>query len=52
MRVDKRREPGGGERHLGIRGGGAVDELREQWVSQKVWRPWVANAVKGHGRGG
>jgi hypothetical protein len=29
IRVDKRREPGSGASRLGIRGRGAVDELRE-----------------------
>jgi len=47
--VDKRRGPGSGASRLGIRGRGAVDELRE-WELLTWWRSWQRRARSERGR--
>ena len=44
--MDKRLEPGSGASHLGIRGRGAVEELRGERVSRRGWHSCVANTVE------
>jgi len=45
-RLEMRRELGAEECRLGIRGRGAVEELREQWMSRGGWHAWVANNLE------